>query len=180
MRKWIDSIRETFDHPHLRGEDEWFRWLHGVVWFNVDEARRKIASGEVKASPHTVETRKMYALLGFDEDEFGSEDFRDDMEAGRGFDMFSAVQQRSNMKGMPDDKLNEPALIAMLDGVALMKQLGMKADHGVSKPAPVLIDGNHRVARCFLEGKPTINVLVIPHDEVLKFAYHNEQPVLKR
>jgi hypothetical protein len=177
-------LTEGFDHPHLKGEEEWFRWMFGTAFFNADQARRMIASGEVQAQLHTVAVKDCYALLGLDKEEYGSNEFTDDWTSGRGINPMSAIQQRSTMKGMPDDKFNEPAIIVMVDSTDLMKRSGIKTKKTPEdlngKRSPFLIDGNHRLGRLFLEGAEQAQVYVVPHEEALKFCYdRNMRPMLK-
>lgn len=183
MRKYIDMVGESIDLTESDDGPEWFRWMFGTAIFNIDQARQMIETGEVKAQKHSVPVANCYLLLGLDKEEFGSNEFTDDWDSGRGINPMSAIQKRSTMQGMPDDKLNEPALIAMIDGADIMGRVGLKLDkkgREESKPSPVLIDGNHRLGRMYLEGVETAYVYVIPHEEALKFCYDRHmQPILK-
>ena len=147
--------------------------------------RRLIASGEVKAEKVTVPVQNCYQLLGLDKDEFGSQDFSDDWDSGRGINVMSAIQKRSAMKDIPDKFYNEPPLLVMLNSSDIMRRGGLKldkkdqAEH--SKPSPVLIDGNHRLGRMYLEGAESAVVYKIDHDEALKFCFDRYmQPILKK
>lgn len=182
--EWMKIDESDYEHPHMRGEPEWFRWMYGTCWFNVDQARKMIESGEVKAEKSTVPVKNCYALLGLDQSEFGSKDFTDDWEAGRGINMMSAITQRKHMQGMPDEKYNEPAIIVMWRSQDAMKRAGVKLPKKAleveDKAFPVIVDGNHRLGRMYLEGVETAYVYVVQYEEALKFAYDgNHQPMLK-
>jgi hypothetical protein len=82
------------------------------------------------------------------------------------------------MKGMPDEKLMEPAIIVLWKTIDAMVRAGLKKvdDRPNEKPAPFIVDGNHRLARLFLEGHTQpVPIYIIPYQEALKFAYDNTQ-----
>jgi hypothetical protein len=175
MRKWIDLMEE-------KAEPEWYRYL-GMFFFNIDLARKMIASGEVHAKLVQMPVKNCYQLLGLDKDEYGSNEFTDDFDS-RGINPLSAIQKRSTMKGMPDDKLNEPALVVMWNAADAMGRVGLKFDKGAegeySKPSPILIDGNHRLGRLYLEGAESATAYLIPHEEALKFCFDRySHPLLR-
>jgi hypothetical protein len=164
------------DHPHLRGEDEWFSFLWGSFWLNIDKARRGLASGDIKGELHEYPVQSFRALLGLSENEFGSHDF----EEPTSFDLLSAATSRSHMRGIPDEKLLEPGIIVMWKSADSMRRVGMSIDPGEDKPSPWLIDGNHRLSRLYLEGygKP-VAVWIIPYEEALKFAFdRSRRPII--
>lgn len=183
MRKWID-LTENEDlrdiHPHLRGEQEWFSFLWGTYWLNVDQCREGIANGTIKASLETVNVIQLKALLGMSDSDFGSNDFDEPMS----FDLMAAATSRKHMTGLPEEKLLEPAIIVMWKTLDGMKRAGYKIDKKAEadKPAPWIVDGNHRLSRLFLQGyDQPIGIYVVPHEEALKFAYdRHRRPILKK
>ena len=144
--------------------------MWGTFWLNIDEARRGIAAGTIKAETQMVPVIKLKAFLGLEDSDFGSNDFNDPS----GFDLMSAVQTRKHMKGMPDDKYNEPAMIVLWKNSDAMVRAGMKKinEHPDERAAPWIVDGNHRLARMFLEGREEpVPIYIVPYQEALKFAF---------
>lgn len=185
MRAWIDltekdDLRDV--HPHLRGEEEWFSFLWGSFQLNIDQCRRGIADRSIKAELHDVKPIQFGPLLGLDEAEFGSNDFKDEFKAHT-INMGAAATNRTHMTGLPEEKLFEPAIIVMWKSLDGMKRAGYKIDKnaGEDKPAPWIVDGNHRLSRLFLEGhEEPVKVYVVPHEEALKFCYDRyRKPIIR-
>lgn len=166
------GLLENFDHPHLRGEDEIFSMLHGAYTLNVDLARRLIASGEIQATPYAMPVLKGgQMLLQLDADEFGAGDV--DGELGMGM----THVDRKRFAVIPAEKFDEPAIMVMWNAL----RADPKMNRGMPDQAyPVLIDGNHRLEKRFLDGdEGTMSTLVIrDFDDIKKFAYDRQGKLL--
>jgi hypothetical protein len=159
------------DHPHRQGEDEWFK-LFFRYFINVDEAKRMIASGEIKPERVTYPVKVIVErLFGMDSEDFGSKKFEDDPL----HDAFSGpAVQRSRMGNIPAEKMMEPPLFVMFRADEAMAILDGKPLPETAKDFPVLADGNHRMVKRYLEGdKGSVECDFILWDDVKKICYGN-------
>ena len=185
MREFM-TIVETHNHPHARGEDEWYKYLFGTFSINVDEARRLISNGTIKAKHYDMPVKKGGVMLqGLTEKDFGSRDFRNDSEKLKtgpiSIPMVGHADAGEAIK-IPDDKMTEPLLMLMWHQYEATKAVignGKKPLEGLQPGAsyPVLVDGNHRLLRRFLEGSEgTLSTLVVTDwQDICLFTYHNGQ-----
>jgi hypothetical protein len=155
---WIDLL-EQMDHPHLRGEDEEFSYLYGSVIFNVDLARRLIASGNIIPQDYAMPVKKAGDLfLHMNEFEFGDDGKISKMSLGGNAIDFERLDS------IPSEKMAEPALMVMFLASVVQKK-------GYDKEVPILIDGTHRLARLYREGVDTMPTYLIREmKDVMKFA----------
>ena len=150
MRSWIDLF-ESHDHPHTRGEDEWFSAMFGMVMINVDQAKRMVNSGEITARAVQYPVRQiMDSIYEMDEGLFGSQKLEPDTFS---VSMMGPPIEHKRLASIPADRMNEPVYFVMLDSVETMWLLGMEKEKPESSnPRPQIIDGNHRLYRRYVEG----------------------------
>lgn len=176
MRRLI-SLVEAHDHPHVRGEDEWFSANFGMHEINVDEARRLIASGAVKATPYQMPVKQGgERLLGLSASQFGSrsEDTSDlDTFAGGGVDRGYAMK-------IPDEHMETPGLILKWNEREGQRAFAPKKpsawkDIDPGQSYAMLVDGNHRLTKRFLEGDEGTMPFLLVQDwnDIAKFSYVN-------
>lgn len=180
MRAHIDLVAKLMEAPGQTEDDEWFSANYGIHEINVDEARRLIASGEVKAKPYAMPVKLGgMKLLGLPESQFGSgSDEEGDLDVFQG-----AAVDRKHAKSIPDEKFAEPLLMVMWNEYEGLKS-GFKKPQGLDRidPAatrPLLVDGNHRLTRRFLEGdEGTLPTLVVTDwADIAKFTYVNGRKI---
>lgn len=151
MKNWIKIILEGHDHPHSRGEDEWFNAMHGMIAINVDAIKRALDDGRI--TPEGVRNypvkSMMETIYSMDESEFGS----NNMEDGNVFSFSGPPVEKSRLPFLPAEKMNEPVLFVMLDSLEAMWLTGFeKSKPTASNPRPQIVDGNHRLYKRYLEG----------------------------
>lgn len=153
----------------MSGVDEWFNLLFGQYRLNVSEAGRLLAAGELKAETRGYDIQDLgrHALL-MKAEEFGAKTFDD----SRPCSLLAPVVNRSYLPTLTADRLAEPPLLIVFDTdkAAGLTASTIKPDGSVY---PILVDGNHRVARRYLDGTPDeVACLVISDwDEVCKVLY---------
>lgn len=166
MRKWIDILGEA-NNAHVTGEDEWFKYMWAFS-VGVDLAKRKIASGEITPMVREYTVREMVEKLfpTVDRNDFGSKNFEDE----NSFDLVGPPVTRSRMAAIPEEKYAEPVLFMMWDSEEAMRLIGLPlADAETGKQHPVLIDGNHRLMKRYLDGDTgKITAQFIPWEDVKK------------
>lgn len=146
------------DHPHASGEDETFRFHH--VWdLNVDLARRLIGQGTVEARSWDMPVRDAgRKLLGLPDKLFGAA-----RRGGYGVarEHLGSMAARTlvevdRLPGLPAASFAVPALLvvwnlaaAEADSAAMRRVV---PDAVADRTFPLLVDGNHRLAKAFLDG----------------------------
>ena len=172
MRKWIDLLETAFDHPHLRGEDELFQFLYRYT-INVDLARRLIASGEINPVDYDMPIeRGGQMLLNMSPSEFGSNDF----ENPKSIDLLATAVNRKALPQIPEEKFSQPLLMMMWNS----KLADPELNHNMEDRAiPVLVDGNHRLAKRYLSGDTgSMKCWVIRDwDDVAKITERDGKPL---
>ena len=150
------------EHPHARGEDEVFR-AYFVYGLNVDMARRLIASGEITAVDYAMPVQKAgQMLLGLSEAEFGCAPPGGPYPEERGISMMATHVDRRLLADIPAEAMALPALMVMWDTDASHRLVNRSAKPTGSAPHALLVDGNHRLARRYLEGdQGTMDTLVV-------------------
>lgn len=151
------------DHPHARGEDERFR-LFFVYELNVDEARRLIASGDIRARRWDMPVRAGgERLLSMDPAEFGSAPSGGPYAGDTATNLFANLVERDRLASIPADRMGDPALMVMWDTNRGTRLTNPRAKEDPAlRPTPQLVDGSHRLARRFLEGDTgTMPTLVV-------------------
>jgi hypothetical protein len=172
MRSYINVVASLFEDD--RPEDEWFSANFGLHDINVGEARRLVASGKVQAVPYDMPVKEAgIRLINLNPNEFGS----GSMESRPGVFGGAAVDRRYT-KTIPDEKMAEPLLLVMwneYEGTKAAFPDRPAALKGIDpqRSYPILVDGNHRLTRRFIEGdEGTINTLVVSDwADVAKFTY---------
>ncbi len=169
MRDFIDKalLLEEWSHPHLTGEDEWFK-LYFRYWVNIDEIKRAMDAGTIK--PEVVEyPLKQVVETLFAMDEFGSNDFEDDMFKS---DLMTGPPvDRRRMRDIPTEKMSEAPLFAMFNAdQALAISNCEEVPEG--RERPVLVDSNHRLVRRYLEGdKSKVSCNFVLWKDLKKFVF---------
>lgn len=155
MRNWINILDEEWvgndDHPHKTGEDEYFRYGFGTYWINVDEAKRRIASGEFETHTHPYGVKdlveRIYKVAPTD---FGSQVLDDPVEFS--IDMLGPPVSRGRMKNIPEDKMGEPVLFMLWNTVLATAMAYGKPPTGPGTESAQIIDGNHRLMKRYYMG----------------------------
>ena len=153
MREWITLIEETHDHPHARGEDEWFNALFGMVRINVDAIKRAVESGKITPQgPVQYPVKQMMeTIYQMDESLFGSKEL-EDPPGTKMFDMMGPPVERKRLASIPDEKMQEPVYFVMMNSDEAMALCGLPVKDRQDKERPQIIDGNHRLFRRYIEG----------------------------
>ena len=172
MKNWIKIVAESHDHPHARGEDEWFNAMHGMIAINVDAIKRALESGRIKpegTKSYPVKVM-METIYGMNESEFGSNSFEDSNTGS--FNVFGPPVEKSRLSSLPSEKMNEPVMFVMLDSLQAMWLTGFeKKPPEKSNPRPQIVDGNHRLYRRYLEGDMgTAECVFISWEDTKKFT----------
>lgn len=170
MRNFINIVEHN--HPHARGEDEWFKFMF-VYMMNVDEARRMIQSGEISTKEATYSVKDFAVRgLGAKANDFGSRNY----EPRTSFSLFAEPPvDYALIPTIPEDRVNEDPLCVFWNSMAMANALGEDTEGLTEGSALTVIDGNHRIMRRFLEGDEgtvTIQVVTEPED-IAKFTYRN-------
>ncbi len=168
MRNLFEDSWGIHDHPHRHGDDEWFK-IFFSYWINVDQAKRMIASGELTPKRvsypvrHIAETR-----FEMNPSEFGSRSYED----SNSFSMSGPPVDRSRMPGIPDEKMDEPLLWVMFNSDLADALANRHKYRGEGKEFPVMVDGNHRLIKRYLEGdEGTVECDFLVGEDVLKVCY---------
>lgn len=141
-------------------EPEFFNYLFGNVQFSVGLARDLIDSGEIKAVPYDMPVQKAGRML------LNLHDYEFDAEGNRtSFPVLGTYFSFDRMKQIPDERMAEPALMVMWNPHVLNPKAPDQA-------YPILIDGNHRLARrYFAKEEGTMPCLVVRDmADVMKFT----------
>ena len=176
------------DHPHLRGEDEVFQFLHAWT-VNVDLAHRLLAAGEISARDYAMPPRDAgRKLLGLPDELFGIAARDGSYEAARqilgnmGARTFVDVDR---LASIPPTVMERPALMVMWDtkgaDEASARMRRAKPDVLQGKTFPSLVDGNHRLAKAFLDGReePLPCPVVTEWKDLERFLSYLGKPLVK-
>lgn len=106
-------------------------------------------------------------------DDFGSNRFESNLFSGE-------TVSRERMPDIPSEKLTEPVLMVMWDSDAA-NAIAFPRDKNppIGQSIPTIIDGNHRLARRFLEGSTEdVSVEIITDwNDIKKFTYMNGRTI---
>lgn len=170
-------MAEGLTHQGARDDDEIFRLL--FVWdINVDLARRLVEVGEVEALSYAMPVQRAgQVLLGLEEHEFGCAPVGGPFPDGPQTLTGTAID-RSLLSRIPDQAFEKPGLMVVWDmeqaeTLRPGRSRWRKADPALGT-SNFLVDGNHRLARRYLEGDTgTLPCLVIrAWSDVAKFTTH--------
>lgn len=178
----------TNDHPHAHGMDEVFQ-CQNVFQLNVDLARRLIASGQIATLEYSMPVKDAGCkLLGLPESLFGAAAVSGDYHLAA--EVLEAMNARvfvdtDRLSSLSPDAMELPALMVMwnLQGAAATSARMRRAKSGETSDHsfPVLCDGNHRLAKAFLDGReePLPCLIVRPWDDIERFLSYLGKPVIK-
>ena len=161
-----------------------FRYMFGFT-LNVDAARRMIASGDIAALPYAMPVRVAGTkLLGMDPLEFGTAEGDVYPPERSSSDPFSNHVNRRMLAGIPEAAMSQPGLLVMwspLGSARISSPKANLADLEGQPSFPVLVDGNHRLARRFLGGDTgTMPTLVVREwADIVKVLAYMGRPAIR-
>lgn len=186
MREWLNILDEAWvgndDHAHRTGEDEYFRYGFGVYWINVDEAKRRIASGEFEVHSHPYAVKDLVErIYKVNPADFGAADFEDDSGWMKSWEdnMLGPPVSRKRMKNIPADKMDEPVLFMMWNSAEASRMaFGKKAETAPPGEGAQIIDGNHRLMKRYYEGDTSmVTAQFIKWEDIKKVATAGGKPM---
>lgn len=176
------------DHPHAHGQDEIFQH-HAVFEINVDLARRLAESGDIATIRYAMPVRDAgRKLLGLPDEMFGIAAASGNYDVAR--DILEAMNARvlvdvSRLEHLTPESMECPALMVMWnlkgeDAASARMRRGRPSETS-DHVFPVLCDGNHRLAKAFLDGReePLPCLIVREWTDVEKFLSYLGKPVVR-